>query len=110
MERLEFMVLGGQGDEYRVVFEASGDNLSAFCTCPAGLNGQYCKHRFALMDGEYDQLVSRNEADLSRVKLLMKGSDLETAYKAVLAAEPAHSEAKRRLAAAKQKLAKAMYR
>jgi hypothetical protein len=48
VERLAFSIKGSQGDEYAVVFEVSGNNANAFCTCQAGVSGQYCKHRWLL--------------------------------------------------------------
>jgi hypothetical protein len=110
MERLEFLIEGSQGDEYFVVFEVNGGNANAFCTCQAGSNGLYCKHRFGIMDGDVSCLLSDNTADVVRLKGLMKGSDLENAYNRVLEAEAIHTTAKRNLDAAKKALAKAMYR
>lgn len=110
MERLEFLVEGSQGDEYSITFEVNGSNANAFCNCQAGSNGLYCKHRFAIMDGDVSRLLSANAADVVRLKTLMKGSDLEEAYNRVLIAEAAYATAKRNLDAAKKTLAKVMYR
>ncbi len=110
MDRLDFLVIGSQGDPYRVTFERSGENLNAFCTCPAGSNGQYCKHRFALINGEFSSVQSANVADLQKLKILIKGTDLEFAYQELVRAENLHAEAKKALDAAKKKMAKAMFR
>ncbi len=74
MERVEFLVEGSQGDQYAVTFEVDGSNANAFCTCPAGSNGQYCKHRFGIMNGEVSRLLSGNTADVVRLKTLMRGT------------------------------------
>lgn len=109
MERLEFVVLGSQGDEYRITFERNEMNLNVFCTCAAGENRLYCKHRFALMNGEYERVIVGDEVKLARVKAVMQGTDLEQAYKGLVAADIVHAEAKRKLDIAKKLVAKAMY-
>ena len=52
MERIDFLVQGSAFHPYEVKFlKRSEKNLSAYCTCPAGDNGQYCKHRFSILEG-----------------------------------------------------------
>lgn len=46
MNQIKFLVIGSSENPYEVNFIRRGNNLSAHCTCPAGENGQYCKHRF----------------------------------------------------------------
>lgn len=108
MQRLEFLVEGSQGDEYRVTFEREGDNLNLFCSCPAGENGTYCKHRFALMDGEVDDLLSDNEKDVAGLKEFMKGTEVEAIYKEVIETQTLYDKIGERLKKAKKELAKAM--
>lgn len=110
MERVEFLVEGSQGDRYTLVFEIKGANANAFCSCPAGLNGQFCKHRIGIMDGEVSHLLSGNTADIMRLKTLLGGTDLETAYSRFLEAEATYLSAKKELDAAKKVLARAMHR
>lgn len=110
MERIEFLVEGSRGDAYSVTFHIDGPKVTAFCTCQAGENGQYCKHRFGIMDGDITNLLSKNDHDVLRLKELMKGSELEVAYKRVLEAEAICQAAKRDLDAAKKTLAKVMCR
>jgi len=110
MDKLIFSVLGSKGDIYEIAFEKTENKLHAFCTCQAGQSGTYCKHRFGLMNGEYDRLVSRNVDDLEHLREMLDGSELEAKYNAVVEAERAHAASKRRLDAAKVDLARAMYR
>jgi uncharacterized Zn finger protein len=110
MERLEFIVEGSQGDRYTVAFEVSGGSANAFCTCPAGTNGQYCKHRLAILDGDVSRLLSGNTSDVVRLKELMQGTDLEVAYNRVLKADAEYVAAKKALDSAKKVLAKVMYK
>ncbi len=108
MKRLDFLVEGSKGDEYHVVFERNGTNLNIFCSCKAGQNGLYCKHRFALMDGVIDDLISDNEDEASEIKDIISGTDVEIAYQKALQLEEAHAEIKRQLDEAKRDLAEAM--
>ncbi|MCB0376700.1 MAG: SWIM zinc finger family protein [Sinomicrobium sp.] len=110
MQRLEFIVEGSKGDEYKILFEREGNNLDVFCTCAAGENGLYCKHRFALMDGDVGALLSENENDVAALKELMKGTDVESAYNDVMLLQAQYDELNARLKTAKKALAKAMYR
>jgi uncharacterized Zn finger protein len=110
VERLKFLIKGSRGDEYAVVFEISGSNANAFCTCAAGAKGQYCKHRFAIMGSDVSRLLSSNTADIVRLKSLMQGTDLAAAYERVLKAATVFEAAKKEFDTAKKALAKAMYR
>jgi hypothetical protein len=110
MKALEFIIEGSQGDEHRVVFEKNGAELHAFCSCLAGDNGIYCKHRFALMDGSVDALLSENETDLMTLQAWMTGTKLEAAYQRVTKAVKALKRAKDECNAAKKVLAQVMYR
>lgn len=110
MEKLEFFVSGSRGDVYTVKFERDGSNLNAFCTCEAGQNGIYCKHRFALMNGEFNSILSDNINDLPKLKLMIEGTDVEEAFLEVLKLEKLAESIKADLQKAKKRLAKVMYR
>lgn len=102
-----FFVQGSADEPYKVTFRKNGDNLSANCNCPAGVNGQYCKHRFRILGGFTDGIVSGNETDVEVVKSWLLGTDVETALNLFMDAEDKFEIAKRKLSAAKQQLAKA---
>lgn len=108
--RLEFVIEGSRGDQYQVTFEKEGETLHAFCTCQAGENGLYCKHRFGLMDGSPARLLSDNAGDVERLKAMMAGTELEAAYSRVKEATKAHEATTKALGKAKKDLARAMYR
>lgn len=108
-ERLEFYVHGSALEPYRVTFiRRSPGNLSAYCTCRAGENGQYCKHRFGIMGGSTQGLASDNADDVKQVLAWLRGSDLERSIAAVSVAEQACERAKRELQEKKRELARAM--
>ena len=67
MEEITFLVQGSAIDPYRVTFTKNKNNLNAFCTCPAGENGQYCKHRLAILGGDVSAITSKNELEVETV-------------------------------------------
>lgn len=108
--QLEFEVEGSSGEIYTVTFKQKGANLNAYCTCPAGENNIHCKHRIALMGGDDSNLLSENTADIMRLKTILQGTELESAYKRMHEATNKLDTAKRELASAKKVLTRAMYR
>ncbi|HUX79030.1 MAG TPA: SWIM zinc finger family protein [Alphaproteobacteria bacterium] len=107
MEESCFIVQGSAEEPYRVTFRKKGNNLSAYCTCPAGDNGQYCKHRINILCGIRQGIVSDNEANVQVVMSWLPGTDLEAALLSVLDAEKQCEKAKIELSAAKKRLARA---
>jgi len=105
VETCVFLIKGSASEPYKVTFEKDGSNLSAYCTCPAGQNGQYCKHRFAILAGNLDAVVSENVVDVKRVAGWLLGTDVESALQDVALAEEELTRAKKKLSAAKRSLA-----
>lgn len=108
MKTIEFLVKGSSPDPYHVTFTKDGDNLNAFCTCPAGENGQYCKHRFSILSGSENSVVSENKEQVATVQSWLPGSDLEVALMDLAEAEHEYDHAKKHLSKAKKNVAKAM--
>jgi uncharacterized Zn finger protein len=108
MHQIEFTVRGMKGDLYTCTFERDGDNLNAFCTCPDGRAGNYCKHRFALIDGNQTIIVSNNAQDVDRLPEMIAGTDVETALVALSEAIATYQRAEERLIDAQHELALAM--
>ena len=69
MEEIFFLVQGSAEEPYKVTFRKTGNNLSAYCTCPAGENGQHSKHRMNILRGITSGIVSGNEAKVQVVTL-----------------------------------------
>lgn len=109
MEEITFQVQGSAAEPYSVVFvRLSQDKLSAFCSCPAGQNGQYCKHRFAILDGIQEGIVSANLADLKVIQTWLPGTDVEKALFKMRELEREAAKVNKDLSSAKRHLAKVM--
>jgi len=108
MASVTFQVQGSASEPYEVVFSREGSNLTATCTCPAGVVGQYCKHRFNILYGAVDGIVSNNENEVATVVGWLPGTDVEAAMNVVAAAEVEVERAKKAAAAAKKALARVM--
>ncbi len=108
MNELSFLVKGSASDPYEVTFLKEGNNLTALCTCMAGQNGQYCKHRFRILDGITADIVSDNKSDVTTIQSWLIGSDVEEAMMELAQAEKLVGTDKMAISAAKKKVARAM--
>lgn len=99
-DSLKFLVRGSGGNAYEVDFRRYGNNLTGTCTCSAGQMGKYCKHLFALIEGEVTNLLSENTDDVYRLNDMITGTDVEAAIEAVRIAEKELSSRKKALALA----------
>jgi len=79
-----------------------------FCTCAAGQNGQYCKHRFQILEGSTEGIVSGNSEHVPTVMAWLPGTDVAEAMAALAEAEREFERAKKVVTNAKKNLASAM--
>ncbi|MGB4335971.1 MAG: SWIM zinc finger family protein [Chromatiaceae bacterium] len=109
MKEISFKVQGSAPEPYGVVFAKRSDtNLSAYCSCPAGENGQYCKHRFNIFDGITKGIVSDNLEDVKVVQSWLSGTDVEVALIKMRELEAEAARINKELSAAKKIVAKSM--
>jgi len=109
LNRLEFLVHGSADVPYRVTFvRRSETSLSAYCTCPAGDNGQYCKHRFAIMDGDARHVVSDNIADVAVVCGWLPGTEVASVLAELRRLELVAAKVKKDVSVLKKRLALVM--
>jgi SWIM zinc finger len=108
MLTIDFLVQGSASDPYTVSFVRDDGKLSAYCNCPAGSNGQYCKHRLSIIEGKAVAIVSPNAHEIALVLTWLPGSALETAMAELRAAERDPARTKESVAAAKKRIALAM--
>jgi hypothetical protein len=110
MSTLQFAVEGSSGDIYIVKAGSTGaGNAWITCTCPAGENRQYCKHRFALLGGDITSLATDNHNDVEQLRDLVAGSDIARWLARVAECEKAVAAAQSELKAAKRALARSMH-
>lgn len=107
MEEIHFLVQGSADEPYKVTFQKKGTNLSAYCTCPAGENGQYCKHRIIILEGSNEGIISSNKDEVMIIKSWLRGTDVEAALMSLIDAQKQCEKAKIELSAAKKQLARA---
>jgi uncharacterized Zn finger protein len=105
MDTITFTVQGSAAEPYKVTFKKSDANFSAYCTCPAGENGMYCKHRFRILSGETTSIVGGNENEVASVVRWLSGTDVEKAIREVELTEQRLEDAKKAATLAKKKLA-----
>ena len=91
-----FEVQGSAANPYTVTFTMTGNDLAAHCTCPAGQKGQYCKHRFQLLDSD------------ETIREWLRGTELESALAEMADADKDLAKAKKRLQGAKKVVAAVM--
>lgn len=108
MERIEFLVQGSAPAPYEVIFARDNNEVTASCSCPAGDNGTYCKHRLDILDGVLGGVVSENAHQVREVVSWLPGSSLEMCLAELASATREVENAKHVEAQAKKKLAVTM--
>lgn len=76
-EILSFSVRGSTGNTYEVAARKAADKLRVSCTCQAGQNRIWCKHRTVLFDGDISNLVSDNASDVEKLAKWAVGVEVE---------------------------------
>ena len=105
MGKLNFKVQGSASEPYEVTFEKQGNELMAFCTCPAGENGQHCKHRINILEGDPSSITSGNESKVAEVVRWLKGTRLEKILIELNSKEKQAEALKKEIMVLKKKLA-----
>ncbi len=72
-----FTVLGSTGNIYDITARKAGEKLRVSCTCQAGRNRRWCKHRTALLDGDISNLLSDNVSDIEKLAEWAEGVEVE---------------------------------
>lgn len=81
-QALKFSVMGDSGDLHHVTIERDNvniANLQAHCTCGDAQHGELCSHRYQILEGEVENIVSENLEDAQKLREWIKGSDIEVA-------------------------------
>lgn len=83
-ETLNFSIVGEDDNVYEVAVERDTNdmgNLQAHCSCGKAQDGDFCSHRFEVLEGETARLVSENLDDVHALRAWIKGSDIEVAMR-----------------------------
>lgn len=107
---LEVRIEGSTGIPYDVSFVRNLNNLKISCSCAAGKNMIHCKHRLALFAGDITQVLGEVQLDLAqKIEVILGGTDVETALKALLEAEFDAKQANKLVKLAKKNLDRVMH-
>lgn len=101
---LIFKYQGSAAEPYTVAFSRQADTLNAICSCPAGANGQLCKHVLSLLQGNAARFADRDEKALAELRALRVGTVAEQALMCYLAAEKASRDSAQQVKFAKHDL------
>ena len=105
---LVFTVRSSSSDElYKLEAYRTATGVRFACTCPAGENGQHCKHRVAMLLGDAASVVEGTE-QIAALTEMVAGSPIVAALAKVGEAEKSLAVTQRALKTAKAGLAKAL--
>ena len=76
-EVLCFSVKGSTGNVYEITGRKVSEKLRVSCTCQAGQNRIWCKHRMALLDGDVSDLLSGALGDVEKLSKWAVGVEVE---------------------------------
>jgi DNA polymerase-3 subunit epsilon len=79
-DSLYFDVEGSTGNTYKIIAWRTERHFRMTCTCDAGKNSCFCKHRDALLNGIVDHLLSNNTADVAKLIGMIKGTEAERLF------------------------------
>ena len=104
----EFQVQGSEPSPYRVVFRRNGSELKARCSCRAGANGQLCKHRLSILNGDASAVVSENSEQVPEVASWLLGSNIADAISEIVTLEAEKKIIEEKLKKAKKLVAQSL--
>lgn len=74
-DELRFSVMSEKDDIYEVSISRATDNsanLQANCTCGSAQHGEFCVHRFEILEGDISNMVSENLDDIQTLRSWIK--------------------------------------
>lgn len=104
MKLITLKVKSSSSDFYTIIIEIT-DTIKVSCNCGAGIFGKLCKHKIAVLSGDRDIILDKNdESILEEINSVISKSDffnlnneLESAKKAVEIAKKQETKAKNKL-------------
>ncbi|MEM8772745.1 MAG: hypothetical protein AAGD92_13950 [Pseudomonadota bacterium] len=110
-DALKFCVMGENDEIYDVSITRHAENsanLTALCNCDKDRAGDFCSHRFEILEGDTSNLVSKNLDDMQILRGWIRGSDVEAAMNDLSRAKSDLKIARERYAYCRNVLAKRM--
>ena len=101
-------VKGSVPEPYSLKVVVNGTVLVMKCSCMAGVRGNWCKHKAALLAGEMEQLVSPNPQDVATLASLIPQTSAAVLADELTQAERNLEIAERRVKSCRTALAKAV--
>ncbi|MBF0160438.1 MAG: hypothetical protein HQL58_13060 [Magnetococcales bacterium] len=83
MADVNFQVADAHNKVFDVVFSRNGKNMTAICSCSAGVN-DVCQHRINILSGSAKGIISRNADEVRKVASWVAGTDVGKALQDVL--------------------------
>ncbi len=105
---LRFSVTGSTGNDYEINALREGDRFVMTCNCEAGIFGTHCKHRIALLDGDYSALRSENTNDIDHLRAMFQGTEAENYYHALVELESQRNSLAKKIKDAKRAFARSI--
>jgi SulP family sulfate permease len=95
LRKIRLVVQRGDEEPCELIFQRQGSNMSASCSCQQTDQTTLCSHRLTLLHGELGdmRLLEGDEHDLERIPLMVAGTDVDEALKALEAAQEMMEEA-----------------
>lgn len=76
MKTFTFSVQGSAPVPYNVIFYFEKELVKSTCTCEAGNRNIHCKHRFEILNGKLNSIVSNNQNEANELIQLFKSTTL----------------------------------
>lgn len=107
--KIQFLVQGSAEIPYIVEFTRHSDSsISTYCTCTAGQQDHYCRHRFSIIEGKTTDIVSENPEEVETVQSWIPGSEIETAMEEVCRLDKEIAKAKELLSSVKDQIVRSL--
>lgn len=105
MNQVIFKIVSeSSGQQYELVAKSTERGLLFRCNCQAGVMGQLCKHRQALITGQLADLPELNEIDMTTFKAWLSMSRIGAIQESIAAADDEVKQAKKRVTMLKREL------
>lgn len=108
---IEILAKSSSGDPYTVRFYIEENEISAFCSCPAGDNRKLCKHVKRIINGDDSILFDNNQKKIFlEIGSLLQRTPIPSLLSKLNESEIALENAQKNLKKARKALEKVVFR